>query len=158
MSQAIPRAGERVSVLEFGRWLDGVVLEANAASAEFLVDFDDEAEVQAWVSVGQPWRSLGADDDGAEVPASSVDEQPALPTPPPPPPPAERATTPPLLPENGAAEPPSDANEAEEWHRLLLEQFAELHRATVQADGCGAEAPDATRERFARLHAVCSSE
>ena len=45
MSQAeLPLATTAVSILEFGRWLDGVVVETNAATGEFLVDFDDEAD------------------------------------------------------------------------------------------------------------------
>ena len=44
----MPLAGEAVAVHDFGRWLDGVVQEVNEASGEFLVDFDDEAEVPAW--------------------------------------------------------------------------------------------------------------
>ena len=41
----LPRPGRRVAVLELDRWLEGTVDQANEDSGEFLVDFDDEAEV-----------------------------------------------------------------------------------------------------------------
>ena len=65
-----PRPGDTVAVLEFGKWLDGSVVEANEASGEFLVEFSDEAEVPAWVSISQPWRLLTQevpDDASAEA-------------------------------------------------------------------------------------------
>jgi hypothetical protein len=80
---ALPSIGADVSVLLEGRWLNGNVVEASDASGEFLVEFDDEDEVQAWVSIGQPWRRLRPDIEATPVAESAR----SIATPPPPPPP-----------------------------------------------------------------------
>ena len=85
MMAHVPRLGCAVAVLEFGSWLEGVVAEVNEASDEFLVDFDDEGEVPAWVSASQPWRDLSPAVN-TTVLSTVADEEPALPDEPPPPP------------------------------------------------------------------------
>ena len=150
----LPRHGAAVSVLEFDRWLDGVVVEVSEASAEFLVDFDDEAEVQAWVSASQPWRSLAEEAEPPPPPQQqpAEEEQPALAAPP-----AEEeqpafAAPPAPAPAPTPAAAPAEADDDESWERaVVVEQFSQLHRAMVQTDGHGAEPVAATRERFAQL-------
>ena len=141
----LPRPGAAVSVLEFGRWLNGVVVEASAASGEFLVDYDDEAEVAGWVSASQPWRLLGPD-IAAEPENAGIDVTPALP--PAPPVAAKQPSPPPLI---EPAPPPSDEVSGG-WDSAVEEQFARLHATAVSTDGRGPESPTATRERFDRLH------
>ena len=145
----LPRPGAGVSVLEFGRWLNGVVVEASAPSGEFLVDYDDEAEVAGWVSVSQPWRLLGPDIAADET--AGIDVSPALPP----------ATT--HAPQVTAKQPTSEAppliesepppgDDVGRWSGMVLEQFAQLHATAVSSDGRGTESAIATRERFDRLH------
>ena len=159
MSQAeLPLPTTSVSILEFGRWLDGVVVETNAATGEFLVDFDDEAEVPAWVSVGQPWKTIGvsalAVASQEEAPSPGYEEQPALPplyVP-------VAAEEKPMMSQEGnnseaiVSEAAQSGDEAQ-WGELVLEQFAALHATTVRTDGYGdTESAAVTRERFERLH------
>lgn len=154
---ATPTPGAAVSVLEFGRWLDGVVVETNEASGEFLVEYDDEAEVAAWVSLSQPWRTLSLDATPAE-PSTAADEEPALPPdllplpPPPPPLPPPPDAPPPPPPPATTDHPPQREEESEELSSIIVDQFALLYEATACSDGCGAETASVTRARFGQLH------
>ena len=166
-SQALPLPTTTVSILEFGRWLDGVVVEANAATGEFLVEFDDEAEVPAWVSVGQPWKTIGASalavaSEEEAAAAAAHEEQPALPPLYVPVAADEKPHVEPTVvaaqennhapPTTAVSEPPQSDDEAR-WGELVLDQFAALHAATLRTDGYGdGESAAATRERFERLH------
>jgi hypothetical protein len=164
----LPAQGAAVSVLEFGTWLDGVVAETSEASAEFLVEFDDEDEVSAWVSVGQPWRSLGPLMADA---VSMQDDQPALPAPC-----VESAAEAASVPADAKMEPSQQEHAAAPEHEptedvpaangegegdeaecrdVIVEQFARLHAATERSDGHGTETAVATHRRFEQLlHAL----
>ena len=88
--------GDRISVLLEGRWLAGVVLEVCAASAEFLIEFDDESEVDAWISLSQEWTLHGA--VSATLQEVSIGPGPPVILPPPPPSASPSLLRPPPLP------------------------------------------------------------
>ena len=166
-----PRPGDAVAVSEFGEWLSGVVKEVNDESGEFLVDFDDETEVPAWVSVGQAWRHIGP----TEPAARPEEDTPVLPraqdVQPAPTAAAQLVARPeedtPMLPRAQDVQPAPTAaapavapelagtasgDDESQWSGLVLEQFAQLHQATVLVDGYGAEPANATLARFEQLH------
>ena len=63
--------GVAVSVWLDSSWLSGVVVESKPDAGEFRVDFDDEAEGEAWVSASQQWQRLGP---AVEVPEPTPTE------------------------------------------------------------------------------------
>ena len=150
----LPMSGSPVTVWLEGRWLSGVVVESSEASGEFLVEFDDEGEVEAWISVSQPWKPLGEEEEVVVEDASAADEQPALPLPSK----AEPSTAatvasdelPPAPPAAAEARAPPDEVDMDE-RSLLLAEFEQLHSAALRADG-SLESSRATCERFRILH------
>ena len=147
----LPAVGSAVSVLLESRWLDGVVVEANAAGGEFLVEFDDDFEVPAWCSVGQQWRRLdGADEEDElavdDAEAASQQDAPILPLPPPPPTVGEAKDT-------ELQEPQADERQHDNTglHAALYTEFTQLYEHVQKSDGYGAETAAQTRRRFERL-------
>ena len=150
----LPSVGTAVATLLDGRWLEGTVIEASIAAGEFLVEFDDDDEVQAWCSAGQPWRRLGisvepeAEGQGG-IETDGINSTPSLQPPPPPSqlPPPLPPQAPPLLP---PLQPPTEEN------RIVFEEFLQLLNESIKSDGFGNEASLGTRERFERLYASVS--
>lgn len=166
IATALPSVGGAVSVWLDGSWLDGVVVETSVSEGEFRVDFDDEAEGEAWISASQQWRQLGpAFEAGAH---EQVTTEPALnhlacaPSTT-----APIATAPALeaasVESSVVAEQPAAefelCTEDDEVERLVLDEFAQLVDATMRADGRGAEPLAETRALFQQLHdRVAASE
>ena len=140
---SLPMVGVAVSVWLDSSWLSGVVVESKPDAGEFRVDFDDEAEGEAWVSASQQWQRLGP---ALEVPEPTPTE-PVL----------SRLKPPPAEKEHQSADaPPSNyevsADDEDQLGRVVLQEFAQLVRAAMQADGFGPEPLPETRARFQRLH------
>ena len=147
MKNNLPSAATLVSVMLDGRWFDGYVVESSAASGEFLVEFEDEGEGQAWCSISQPWRRIGppieADEDvGAasepSIPQSVEHTRKSEVV-------VEPRPLPPAASSQQQEEPrqPTPADEqsvGEQLWLLVLSEFAQLHEATIQSDGCAARA------------------
>ena len=135
---SLPSAASLVSVLLDGRWLEGHVVESSAASGEFLVEFEDEGEGQAWCSISQPWRRLGPSFGEAED--ANAASEPSISEP------AAYARMPeaivepsPLQAEEELQQPrsstPADEQSGEQHWQIVLSEFAQLHEASVQSDG-----------------------
>ena len=140
---SLPMVGVAVSVWLDSSWLSGVVVESKPDAGEFRVDFDDEAEGEAWVSASQQWQRLGP---AVEVPEPTPTE-PVL----------SRLKPPPAEKEHQSADaPPSNyevsADDEDQLGRVVLQEFAQLVRSAMQADGFGPEPLPETRARFQRLH------
>ena len=116
-------------------------MEVRPDAGEFRVDFDDEAEGEAWISASQNWRALEpAFDMGTHVQPVNV---PAL----------DHMDQPPASASPAPAGSLHDfPDKAEEMDRLVLAQFAELAKVTVATDGHGDEAQSETLSRFQALH------
>jgi hypothetical protein len=151
---------------------------SSSCTGEFRVDFEDESEGEAWIGIGQQWRRIGpafeaeesVADDAPALPAQlppQPQRQPQLPQPPQPlerPDAAEETclsderSKPNGIEQEQAIVAPPDSAAAGNWTDVVATEFSQLHRATVQSDGFGDEAPDATRARFAKLHAAVEAE
>lgn len=103
----------------------------NPLKGEFRVDFDDEDEGEAWISVRQQWRLLGpsfeeaVSEQHAGKPVLQVQAQQWSPAP------AEAEAVTAEAPAAAAPDPP-----AEDWLRIVRAEFAQLHAAAVASDGC----------------------
>ena len=125
-----------------------------ASTGEFRVDFDDEAEGEAWISASQQWRSLGPDfEAGGDEHKSSAPALTHLA-----PSPAEEvvAAAPAAAVTLTAGESASFAcgppQADDEMGQLVAAEFSELLHTTMLADGLGAEPLHGTRLRFQRLY------
>ena len=144
----LPAVGTPVSVHVVSSWLDGVVVESSHASGEFLVEFDDEDEVQAWCSVSQPWRCLRPPNTEEEASLVVADGESAGPL---------SSSEPVLpLPGDGAIEelPLAAASDDTQWSRVVQAEFRQLYDASLRTDGHGAELAHDTLARFEKLHAA----
>jgi hypothetical protein len=172
---ALPDIGASVCVLFDDAWLDGIVIENNELSGaqqcsrggdpsrspcrtpdnpfarmshagEFLVDFDDASEGEAWISIAQQWRRIGP---AFEADAAAVEEDtPAVP----PSADAQPATIPADAAPPVPSKSPQVAPEPEEWAQLVRTEFTQLLATTMLTDGYADESADATYARFRRLH------
>ena len=173
----LPEVGATVSVLLDGDWLTGVVLEVSdvagmyrmpngdrcrrtgpdgcsvrMCTGEFLVDFHDDDEIEAWISAGEQWRNQ----DGLELGTETVlSDRPVIPALPPVP---TKNVMPSSTTDAPTQSPPhftaggSAPQQQEVWHELVLQEFQQLHERSVKADGHGLEPASTTRARFERLH------
>lgn len=119
-------------------------------SGEFCVDLDDEAEGKAWISSDQPWRLLEPcfvdvlDESISTCPALASARAPAI-------------TTSELCPPALAHHTVPASLEQESWSQILICEFTQLYRKTVDNDEHGVELPQDTRARFELLHARCAT-
>mmetsp|Transcript_13520 Transcript_13520/g.34676 ORF Transcript_13520/g.34676 Transcript_13520/m.34676 type:complete len:152 (-) Transcript_13520:278-733(-) len=134
----------------------------HACAGEFRVDFDDEAEGEAWISAGQQWRGVGPSLEAVALDPAALVAEPVLShlmqaptTCHQPAPTAPVAMAPALVPASIVVELPG---QDVELSRIVAAEFAELLSTTIKADGRSPEPLPDTRTRFAALYEAIAIE